>query len=121
MIVRDRSAAELVHLAGRDALTRLLDRRAFAARLAGSASGWQRTGYPAGLAGDELPEGARIIAIADAFDATTSERAYQPVRTTGEAPAGIGRELPGAGTQLRAALRVEPALHLDAPRGLTPV
>lgn len=34
MIVRERSAAELVHLASRDALTGLLNRRAFAGRLA---------------------------------------------------------------------------------------
>ncbi len=33
-------------------------------------------GYPDGLAGDQIPLGARIIAICDAFDAMTSERAY---------------------------------------------
>ena len=34
-------------------------------------------GYPAGLAGDGIPLGARIIAVADTFDAMTSHRAYR--------------------------------------------
>jgi HD-GYP domain-containing protein (c-di-GMP phosphodiesterase class II) len=35
------------------------------------------TGYPHGLKGTEIPEEARIIAIADAFDAMTSSRRYR--------------------------------------------
>jgi HD-GYP domain-containing protein (c-di-GMP phosphodiesterase class II) len=35
-------------------------------------------GYPLGLAGDEIPLQARIVAVADAFDAMTSGRVYQP-------------------------------------------
>ena len=35
------------------------------------------TGYPAGLAGETIPLGARILAIADSFDAMTSDRAYR--------------------------------------------
>ncbi len=35
------------------------------------------TGYPDGLAGDAIPLGARIIAVADTFDAMTSNRAYR--------------------------------------------
>jgi putative two-component system response regulator len=34
-------------------------------------------GYPEGLKGDEIPEEARIIAVADAFDAMTSNRSYR--------------------------------------------
>ena len=34
-------------------------------------------GYPDGLKGDEIPLGARIIALADTFDAMTSERPYR--------------------------------------------
>jgi len=34
-------------------------------------------GYPMGLAGDEIPEFARIIAVADAFDSMTSDRSYR--------------------------------------------
>lgn len=36
------------------------------------------TGYPAGLKGEQIPLGARIIAIADSFDAMTSDRPYRP-------------------------------------------
>ena len=35
-------------------------------------------GYPDGLVGDEIPEAARIIAVADAYDAMTSNRSYRP-------------------------------------------
>jgi len=35
------------------------------------------TGYPDGLAGEQIPEQARIIAVADAYDAMTSVRAYR--------------------------------------------
>jgi HD domain-containing protein len=38
-------------------------------------------GYPDGLAGSEIPLGARIIAVADTFDAITSSRPYQPAST----------------------------------------
>lgn len=34
-------------------------------------------GYPAGLSGEQIPLGARIIAVADAFDAMTSDREYR--------------------------------------------
>jgi HD-GYP domain-containing protein (c-di-GMP phosphodiesterase class II) len=36
------------------------------------------TGYPFGLAGDAIPIQSRIVLVADAFDAMTSKRAYQP-------------------------------------------
>ena len=37
-------------------------------------------GYPMGLAGDEIPEFARVLSVADAFDAMTSNRAYRGAR-----------------------------------------
>ena len=37
------------------------------------------TGYPDGLAGEQIPEEARIIAVADAYDAMTSHRSYRGV------------------------------------------
>jgi hypothetical protein len=37
-------------------------------------------GYPMGFAGDEIPEFARIIAVADAFDSMTSTRSYRKAR-----------------------------------------
>jgi len=38
---------------------------------------WDGSGYPAGLAGEAIPFEARIVAIADVFDALTSERPYK--------------------------------------------
>ena len=39
---------------------------------------WDGTGYPDGLAGDEIPVSARIMAVADVFDAMTTPRVYKP-------------------------------------------
>jgi putative nucleotidyltransferase with HDIG domain len=39
------------------------------------------TGYPDGLAGDQIPLPARIVLVADAFDALTSDRPYRSART----------------------------------------
>lgn len=39
---------------------------------------WDGSGYPNGLQGDEIPKSARIVAIADMFDALMSERSYKP-------------------------------------------
>ncbi|HWQ24805.1 MAG TPA: HD-GYP domain-containing protein [Gaiellaceae bacterium] len=38
---------------------------------------WDGRGYPAGLKGEEIPLAARIFAVADAFDAITSDRPYR--------------------------------------------
>ncbi len=39
---------------------------------------WDGTGYPMGLAGDRIPLAARIMAVADVFDALYEERVYKP-------------------------------------------
>lgn len=39
---------------------------------------WDGTGYPRGLSGEEIPLAARVFAVADAFDALTSDRPYRP-------------------------------------------
>lgn len=52
------------------------------------------TGYPEGLKGEEIPLGARIISVADCFDAVTTERSYQKGRTMEEAFA-ILKEISG--------------------------
>jgi putative two-component system response regulator len=39
---------------------------------------WDGSGYPRGLQGDEIPLEGRIVAVADVFDALTSERPYRP-------------------------------------------
>ncbi|WP_407427833.1 HD domain-containing phosphohydrolase [Treponema sp.] len=49
------------------------------------------TGYPDGLKGQQIPEEARIIAVADAYDAMTSKRTYTTVRPQAEVRAEIER------------------------------
>jgi putative nucleotidyltransferase with HDIG domain len=53
-------------------------------------------GYPAGLAGDEIPIGARILAVADALEAMFSARSYKEAydlkRVRAEVAAGAGRQ-----------------------------
>lgn len=49
-------------------------------------------GYPAGLTGEEIPLGARIIAVVDAFDAMTTDRAYRSARPVREAVAVLRSE-----------------------------
>ena len=39
---------------------------------------WNGKGYPCGLAGEEIPLSARIMAVADVFDALVAERVYKP-------------------------------------------
>ncbi len=39
---------------------------------------WDGSGYPAGLVGDEIPIGARILAVVDCLDAMASDRQYRP-------------------------------------------
>jgi putative two-component system response regulator len=55
---------------------------------------WDGSGYPLGLVGEEIPLGARIVSVADSFDAMTTARVYQkPVTREGalaEIKAGSG-------------------------------
>lgn len=46
---------------------------------------WDGSGYPDGLLGEAIPHGARILAVADTFEALTSDRVYRGRRTTEEA------------------------------------
>jgi diguanylate cyclase (GGDEF)-like protein len=57
---------------------------------------WDGSGYPDGLAGEEIPFGSRVILVADAYDAMTSNRSYRPASTAAQALAEIRRR---AGTQ----------------------
>ncbi|HEY6961759.1 MAG TPA: diguanylate cyclase [Gaiellaceae bacterium] len=52
---------------------------------------WDGAGYPNGLAGDDIPLGARIIFVADAFDAMTSSRLYRRGMARHEALAEVER------------------------------
>jgi putative two-component system response regulator len=56
---------------------------------------WDGSGYPGGLAGESIPEAARIVAIADVFDALTSDRPYKRAWSVADASAFLAE---GAGT-----------------------
>ncbi|GFH37654.1 HD-GYP domain-containing protein [Streptomyces pacificus] len=90
------------------------------------------SGYPCGLAGRQIPEAARVVAVADAFDAMTSTRSYRRARPVHTAVEELRR---CAGTQfdprmVRALVRAlerhgwegavtadEPAVPAQPPRG----
>jgi HD-GYP domain-containing protein (c-di-GMP phosphodiesterase class II) len=57
---------------------------------------WNGRGYPDGLVGDEIPQDAAILAVADAFDAMTSSRFYRAALPLAEARRRI---LEASGTQ----------------------
>jgi putative nucleotidyltransferase with HDIG domain len=46
---------------------------------------WEGGGYPDGISGEAVPLGARILAVADAFDAITSNRVYRNARSVSDA------------------------------------
>ncbi len=73
---------------------------------------WDGGGYPDGLAGEEIPLAARVIAACDTYDAIVTDRPYRPARSprAGAAPS-CDRV---AGTQLDA--RVVDALLAGARR-----
>jgi diguanylate cyclase (GGDEF)-like protein len=52
---------------------------------------WDGTGYPDGLAGEEIPLAARIIGVCDAYSAMTSDRPYCSARTAAGAIAELRR------------------------------
>jgi putative nucleotidyltransferase with HDIG domain len=87
---------------------------------------WDGTGYPDGLCGEAIPIGARVLAIADSYDALTSDRPYR-LALTHACAVGILQD--GRGTmydpritdvflriepRLRLALSVEPVDHAEA-------
>jgi hypothetical protein len=80
--------AEMVACLGNDELTEIV--RHHHERFDG-------LGYPAGLRGTEIPLGARIVAVADTFDAITSVRPYRPAARHKQA---IDVLIANAGTQL---------------------
>ncbi len=58
---------------------------------------WDGLGYPNGLAGEEIPFGARLFAVVDTYDAITSDRHYRRARSHRQALAELDQ---AAGTQL---------------------
>jgi diguanylate cyclase (GGDEF)-like protein len=70
------------------------------------------TGYPDGLVGENIPLGARIVAVCDAFDAMTSDRAYRPAMSR---QAAIAELEAGAGTQFDPAVVEAARAVLECP------
>jgi HD-GYP domain-containing protein (c-di-GMP phosphodiesterase class II) len=52
---------------------------------------WDGGGYPDGLAGEDIPLGARIVAVCDTYEAMTTTRAYRAAGTAQEALAELRR------------------------------
>ena len=75
---------------------------------------WDGLGYPRGLAGEEIPKIARIIAVVDSYDAMTARDSYREPRSSFEAIAELRRV---SGTQLYPAI-VELFIELLADKPL---
>src|SRR5437764_10851596 len=81
---------------------------------------WDGKGYPAGLKGEEIPLGARILSVVDYFDALMAERPYHKAMTSDaavgllqqEAGKGLDPQVVGKFTELLPILQQE-ALQLD--------
>ncbi|HET6751709.1 MAG TPA: HD-GYP domain-containing protein [Actinomycetes bacterium] len=83
---------------------------------------WDGKGYPAGLAGDAIPLGARIFAVADAFDAMTSDRPYRRAlpfeRACQEIQDGAGSQFDPTVVEVFAAIAPDlPDLHASPSLG----
>jgi HD-GYP domain-containing protein (c-di-GMP phosphodiesterase class II) len=74
------------------------------------------SGYPGALKGDAIPEGAALLALADAWDVMVSNRSYSPPMTL---DAALAEAQARAGTQFAAAA-VDALEALAAPGDLLP-
>jgi diguanylate cyclase (GGDEF)-like protein len=84
---------------------------------------WDGSGYPHGLAGEEIPFGSRLILVADAYDAITTDRSYRDAASPEQALVELRRH---AGVQFDPAVVAALQAHLEelglvAPRELAEV
>jgi putative nucleotidyltransferase with HDIG domain len=79
---------------------------------------WDGEGYPVGLKGSDIPLLARILAVADAYDAMTSERVYDEPRTARDARKEL-REAAGSQFDPRIVSAFMSALDAQARAGAT--
>jgi putative two-component system response regulator len=77
---------------GRRILEPLIDQEEILAMTLCHHERWDGGGYPMGLSGNDIPEPARLLAIADTLDAVTSWRAYRDARSWELAVAEIRSE-----------------------------
>jgi diguanylate cyclase (GGDEF)-like protein/putative nucleotidyltransferase with HDIG domain len=83
---------------------------------------WDGKGYPAGMKGDEIPAGARILAVVDYFDALTSERPYHKAMST-EGAVGLLRQEAGKALDpivVERFIQILPELHQKPTTRATP-
>jgi HD-GYP domain-containing protein (c-di-GMP phosphodiesterase class II) len=71
---------------------------------------WDGSGYPHGLAADEIPFGSRVILVADAFDAITTDRSYRAASSAEEAVRELRRQ---SGVQFDPAIVTALESHLE--------
>lgn len=76
---------------------------------------WDGLGYPAGLSGEAIPVGARILAIADCYSTLQIDRPYRPARTAAAALAVL-HEYAGTAFDPRLVDLLTSRLHLSAAR-----
>jgi putative nucleotidyltransferase with HDIG domain len=85
---------------------------------------WDGTGYPRGLRGIEIPRAARIVALADTFDAITHHRRYDMARSTPDAVEVIaaerGRQFDPELTDVFLSPAVQQRVHLALQPSLLP-
>ena len=83
---------------------------------------WDGSGYPHGLARQDIPMPGRIVALADVFDALTHARPYKPAWAVNDALGEI-RRLDGRQfdpTVVGAFMSLDPQLLIDLPEGFSP-
>jgi len=75
---------------------------------------WDGSGYPDGLSGEKIPEAAAIVAVADSFDAMTSDRPYRPRRS----PATAMQEIAACSGRQFSPKVVQAMMRLHERKGL---
>jgi diguanylate cyclase (GGDEF)-like protein len=92
----ERAVVEGHSVAGAELIARIAGLATIVPWVRHSHENFDGSGYPDGLAGEAIPQAARIILVADAFDAITSDRPYREARSQEEALAELRA---GAGAQ----------------------
>jgi hypothetical protein len=77
LTVQERLDFQTHTVVGAEIVARIIEYRLCAAIIRHHHERWDGGGYPDGLSGTDIPIGARIICVADAFDAMTSDRPYR--------------------------------------------
>ena len=113
---RERLELQQHAVIGADIVSRLSMYEASAAIIRHHHEWWNGEGYPDGLRGEAIPFGSRIIAVADAYDAMTSDRVYRKALSSSTALAELRKQ---AGRQFDpevvAAFERSQARHVAVP------